>query len=253
MPKNWCGSRCVSRAVAKNTPITGRVVAIPSNTEMARIIHSRYCAASPRRKSSHARASENRKMLSKNKMAATSVVPPTGRATSGNAVKPTTAPRIKSTQVSRRCARGFCLTCLENHHGNSTTKNSAGTIWSRVSVERAANAASRSPICGVGGGALGSRSTAMRRSAAAAPMKQSPYSAIHLKTEDLSEAVSAGLIRNLFTFSFTQSKVKYKKKSMPKKSPKNKVEECARPYTLGKRKEASDEARKRCVEAANAL
>jgi AcrR family transcriptional regulator len=40
---------------------------------------------------------------------------------------------------------------------------------------------------------------------------------------------------------------------MPKKSPKNKVEECARPYTLGKRKEASDEARKRCVEAANAL
>jgi AcrR family transcriptional regulator len=40
---------------------------------------------------------------------------------------------------------------------------------------------------------------------------------------------------------------------MPKKSPKSKVEECARPYTLGKRKEASDEARKRCVEAANAL
>jgi AcrR family transcriptional regulator len=40
---------------------------------------------------------------------------------------------------------------------------------------------------------------------------------------------------------------------MPKKSPKNKVEECARPYKLGKRKEASDEARKRCVEAANAL
>jgi AcrR family transcriptional regulator len=40
---------------------------------------------------------------------------------------------------------------------------------------------------------------------------------------------------------------------MPKKSLKNKVEECARPYSLGKRKEASDEARKRCVEAANAL
>jgi AcrR family transcriptional regulator len=40
---------------------------------------------------------------------------------------------------------------------------------------------------------------------------------------------------------------------MPRKSPKNKVEECARRYTLGKRKEASDEARKRCVEAANAL
>ena len=40
---------------------------------------------------------------------------------------------------------------------------------------------------------------------------------------------------------------------MQKKSPKNKVEECARRYTLGKRKEASDEARKRCVEAANAL
>jgi AcrR family transcriptional regulator len=38
-----------------------------------------------------------------------------------------------------------------------------------------------------------------------------------------------------------------------KKIPQNKVEECARPYTLGKRKEASDEARKHCVEAANAL
>jgi AcrR family transcriptional regulator len=40
---------------------------------------------------------------------------------------------------------------------------------------------------------------------------------------------------------------------MTKKIPQNKVEECARPYTLGKRKEASDEARKRCVEASNAL
>jgi AcrR family transcriptional regulator len=40
---------------------------------------------------------------------------------------------------------------------------------------------------------------------------------------------------------------------MAKKSPQNKVEECARPYTLGKRKEASDEARKHCIEAANAL
>ena len=40
---------------------------------------------------------------------------------------------------------------------------------------------------------------------------------------------------------------------MVKKSPKSKVEECARPYTLGKRKRASDDARMRCVEAANAL
>ena len=40
---------------------------------------------------------------------------------------------------------------------------------------------------------------------------------------------------------------------MTKKSAKTKVEECARPYTLGRRKEASDEARKRCVEAANTL
>jgi AcrR family transcriptional regulator len=31
------------------------------------------------------------------------------------------------------------------------------------------------------------------------------------------------------------------------------VEECVRPYTLGKRKEASDEARKHCIEAASAL
>jgi AcrR family transcriptional regulator len=37
------------------------------------------------------------------------------------------------------------------------------------------------------------------------------------------------------------------------RSPQSKVEECARPYTLGKRKQASDNARKRCVEAANAL
>jgi AcrR family transcriptional regulator len=40
---------------------------------------------------------------------------------------------------------------------------------------------------------------------------------------------------------------------MIKKSPKSKVEECGRPYTLGKRKKASDDARMRCVEAANAL
>jgi AcrR family transcriptional regulator len=40
---------------------------------------------------------------------------------------------------------------------------------------------------------------------------------------------------------------------MAKKSPQNKVEECVRPYTLGKRKEASDAARKRCIEAANSL
>ena len=40
---------------------------------------------------------------------------------------------------------------------------------------------------------------------------------------------------------------------MARKTPKNRVQECARPYTLGKRKQASDDARKRCVEAANAL
>lgn len=40
---------------------------------------------------------------------------------------------------------------------------------------------------------------------------------------------------------------------MAKKSTQNKVEECARPYTLGKRKEASDDARRRCIEAANTL
>jgi AcrR family transcriptional regulator len=38
-----------------------------------------------------------------------------------------------------------------------------------------------------------------------------------------------------------------------RKTPKNRVKECARPYTMGKRKEASDEARRRCIEAANAL
>jgi AcrR family transcriptional regulator len=40
---------------------------------------------------------------------------------------------------------------------------------------------------------------------------------------------------------------------MTKKPAKTKVEECTRPYTLGKRKEASDGAKKRCVEAANTL
>jgi AcrR family transcriptional regulator len=40
---------------------------------------------------------------------------------------------------------------------------------------------------------------------------------------------------------------------MTKNSAKQKVEECARPYTLGKRREASDKARRRCIEAANAL
>jgi AcrR family transcriptional regulator len=40
---------------------------------------------------------------------------------------------------------------------------------------------------------------------------------------------------------------------MARKALRNQVEECVRPYTVGKRKEASDDARKRCVEAANAL
>jgi AcrR family transcriptional regulator len=40
---------------------------------------------------------------------------------------------------------------------------------------------------------------------------------------------------------------------MARKSAKNNLEECIRPYTLGKRKEASDAARKRCVDAATSL
>jgi AcrR family transcriptional regulator len=40
---------------------------------------------------------------------------------------------------------------------------------------------------------------------------------------------------------------------MEKKSLQKKVKERVRPYTLGKRKQASDNARKRCVEAANTL
>jgi AcrR family transcriptional regulator len=38
-----------------------------------------------------------------------------------------------------------------------------------------------------------------------------------------------------------------------RRTSQNKVEECVRTYTLGKRKQASDDARTRCVEAANAL
>jgi hypothetical protein len=41
VPKNSCGDR---RPAAKNTPTIGRVVAIPSATPKARIIHSRCCA-----------------------------------------------------------------------------------------------------------------------------------------------------------------------------------------------------------------
>jgi hypothetical protein len=51
IPKNWRGSRCVSRLVAKNTPMTGRVVAIPSRTAIARINHRRPCPNSPWRHS----------------------------------------------------------------------------------------------------------------------------------------------------------------------------------------------------------
>ena len=95
--------RDASTAASRKTrPSLVSVVAIPSKTEMARIIHSRYRAASPRRKEQpRRRVSENRNRLSKNNMAVTSVVPPTGCATSGRAVKPTTAPRTKSTRVNR--------------------------------------------------------------------------------------------------------------------------------------------------------
>lgn len=40
---------------------------------------------------------------------------------------------------------------------------------------------------------------------------------------------------------------------MPKKLPKSKVKACSRPYSLEKRKKASDHARSRCIEAANTL
>ena len=41
IPKNWFGARCVRGLVAKKTPITGRVVAIPSRMATARVIHVR--------------------------------------------------------------------------------------------------------------------------------------------------------------------------------------------------------------------
>ncbi len=44
MPKNWLKARCVRELVAKNTPMTGRVVAIPSRIPTARVIHSRFRA-----------------------------------------------------------------------------------------------------------------------------------------------------------------------------------------------------------------
>src|SRR5581483_3488055 len=47
IPKNWLGARWVRWLVAKKTPITGRVVAMPSRIAIARIIHRRFRSSSP--------------------------------------------------------------------------------------------------------------------------------------------------------------------------------------------------------------
>jgi hypothetical protein len=44
MPKNWLGLKWVREAVAKNTPITGRVVAMPRRIPTARVIHCLFLA-----------------------------------------------------------------------------------------------------------------------------------------------------------------------------------------------------------------
>ncbi len=77
MPKNWLGERWVKRLVAKNIPITGRVVAIPRRITMARNIHRLFKSSSPCRENQYARNNENRKRLLKNRTADRSTHPPT--------------------------------------------------------------------------------------------------------------------------------------------------------------------------------
>src|SRR5580658_5217162 len=49
MPKNCRGAKCVRGAVAKKTPMTGRVVAMPSRMATARSVHLCFAYALPRR------------------------------------------------------------------------------------------------------------------------------------------------------------------------------------------------------------
>ncbi len=75
-PKNCLGSRCVRRLVAKNMPITGRVVATPRRIAIARNIHRRFRSISPRRPCRYAKNNENRNRVLKTRTAERSTHPP---------------------------------------------------------------------------------------------------------------------------------------------------------------------------------
>ena len=77
MPKNWLGAKCVRRLVAKKTPITGRVVAIPSNTPTAKMSHLNLRTTSLRRACQNARARAYRNSVSNTNTAEHSNHPPT--------------------------------------------------------------------------------------------------------------------------------------------------------------------------------
>ena len=79
-PKNCCGPRWVRELVAKNAPMTGRVVANPKRTPMARRSQRRAGTASPRRRKRKEMASETRNHVLKVRTAARSMEPPTAYA-----------------------------------------------------------------------------------------------------------------------------------------------------------------------------
>jgi hypothetical protein len=117
-------------------PITGRVVAMPRRTPIARVSHLKLDTGSRRRY--QARNSENRKRLLKNRTAERSTQPPIEYLLIAKAVTPTIAPRGNRmrlgqfTPANRRVYRS----------GATTTKPNAGRICANVRVTCDANTAS---------------------------------------------------------------------------------------------------------------
>src|SRR5580698_7781300 len=76
-PKNSWGPRCVNRLVAKKTPITGRVVAIPRRTAIALISQRLFSILWPLTLYCQARPREKQNRVSKKRTALRSIHPPT--------------------------------------------------------------------------------------------------------------------------------------------------------------------------------
>jgi hypothetical protein len=108
--------------VAKNIPITGRVVAIPRRTAIARVIHCKLSTGSLRR--CHARDSENRKGLLKNRTAERSTQPPTEYLLIANAVMPTTNPR------ENRMRLGHARPAMKKGSWRNQAFSQACAVWS---------------------------------------------------------------------------------------------------------------------------